>query len=90
MSKKYKGKYAVGENNPHWKEEPSYGSLHDWVRRHKKKTGFCTFCGKKGIIKGHEYGTHFANISHEYKRDLDDYVELCMSCHRKYDNLTKI
>jgi len=27
----------------------------------------------------------WANISGEYKRDVSDYIQLCPSCHRKFD-----
>lgn len=68
-----------GSENNQWKENPSYSTLHDWVRRHKGKPKKCEFCGKtEGML-------HWANISGEYKRDVDDYMSLCVSCHRKYD-----
>ncbi len=28
---------------------------------------------------------HWANISHKYKRDLDDWIEMCVPCHKAYD-----
>lgn len=26
-----------------------------------------------------------ANLSHEYKRDLNDFEQMCSKCHRAYD-----
>lgn len=70
----------LGEHNPHWKgADVGYAALHRWIARHKKKNGKCSQCG---AVKGR---TDWANISGEYKRELDDYVELCVSCHRRFD-----
>lgn len=55
-----------------------YDALHDWVNRHKGKAARCCHCGTKRNV-------HWANVSHEYRRDLSDYMSLCVSCHRKYD-----
>lgn len=57
-----------------------YHGLHIWVRKHKGKAIICQNCGKS-----HDR-IHWANISNEYKRDLDDWMQLCPSCHMQYDN----
>lgn len=62
-----------------FKENPSYASLHDWVSRHKGKAIKCEHCGN---INGR---IEWANLSHEYKRDLNDWLSLCKKCHVKYD-----
>lgn len=36
-----------------------------------------------GINKKQMY--HWANIDHKYRRLLDDYISMCVSCHRQYD-----
>lgn len=73
------------EANPAWKgDDVGYKNIHDWVRRHKAKTGKCVHClGEFGTATGH--ATHWANIDHTYRRVLDDYIELCPPCHKKYD-----
>ncbi len=59
-----------------------YDALHDWVRRHKGKPGpTCEQCGHDGS----EHRLEWANKSHEYLRDLDDWLPLCCICHRRYD-----
>lgn len=66
-------------------EECSYDSLHQWVRRHKGKPQKCVECGKtkdEGRIE-------WANISGTYRRDFDDWRELCVRCHRREDNKRK-
>jgi hypothetical protein len=51
-----------------------YSSLHTWVKRNKTKPLLCENCNEK---KPYD----LANISGEYKRDLNDYKWLCRKCH---------
>ncbi len=60
-------------------DQVGYSALHRWVRYWKIKTGVCVRCGTD------DKRTEWANISGEYLRDLDDYEELCCSCHQKQD-----
>lgn len=74
------------EKNFQWRgDEVGYDALHDWVNRYKERTGICEECGHCPVRKDGKVGTHFANISGEYLRDVDDYVELCPSCHKRMD-----
>lgn len=67
------------EKNPMWKgENVSYRSLHQWVVINKPKLELCEICGKKSRLD-------CANISGEYKRDVNDYQWLCRYCHMKKD-----
>ena len=73
---------GLGEKNINWKgDKVGYGGLHAWVRLHKIKPNKCTKCGKIG----NSYQIHWSNIDHKYKRNLNDYVALCVPCHKKYD-----
>lgn len=73
------GKY-IGKNNWNWKgENAGYNTIHTWVRRWKGKPDYCQLCGT--IKKRYTW----ANIDHKYRRNLDDYISLCYSCHRYYD-----
>ena len=74
-----KGTQGLMPTPKNLKEKPSYGALHQWVRRWKGKPPKCEVCGQT------ERRMTWANISREYKRDLDDFVALCYSCHKKYD-----
>lgn len=70
----------LSESNNNWKgDKVSYFNLHAWVYRHKGKACKCEKCGCEDKVQ-------WANKSHEYKRDLDDWLELCYWCHRKYDS----
>ena len=72
-----------GKNNHNWKDDDvGYRSLHDWVRAKLGTPDTCEKCGKSGL-KGCKI--HWANKSGEYKRDIKDWLRLCVSCHKKYD-----
>jgi hypothetical protein len=71
------------EGNPNWKgDEVGYEGLHGWVR---KQLGKPTKCIKCNSMKNLEW----ANKSREYKRDVNDWLSLCRSCHAKYDQILK-
>lgn len=71
----------VGEKNPSWKAEGiSYTHLHDWIRATLGKRNKCDFCGTTELRR-----YEWANKSRTYKRDLADWLRLCVPCHRKYD-----
>lgn len=56
-----------------------YCGLHDWISYHQGKACKCEHCGTtSGRIE-------WANKSHEYKRDISDWIQLCKKCHVKYD-----
>ena len=71
-------------NEKHWAwkgENVGYFALHSWVRRKLGTPQKCEHCGKT------ETGRYYwANKSHEYKRDLTDWLRLCGKCHAGYDN----
>ena len=72
----------ANEKNHNWKgNSVSFCGLHKWVYRYRGKPKKCTFCGKIGNPRQ----IHWANKSHKYIRDLSDFFELCVSCHKKYD-----
>ena len=82
-----------GINNPSWKgENAKYCSKHQAIYR---KYGKANKCENKNCIyprinsrgdmlkKPKKY--HWANISKKYKRDRNDWIMLCVSCHIKWD-----
>lgn len=69
----------LGSKNASWKgADAGYGALHMWVHRHFSKTGTCELCKS-------EKKTEWANISGDYLRMREDFLEMCISCHRRYD-----
>lgn len=70
----------TGTKNYGWKGNGvGYGVLHKWVKRWKGVAKKCIKCGETKKVQ-------WANKSHEYKRELDDWIELCYWCHRKFDS----
>lgn len=68
-----------GPDHPGWKgEQVAYPTIHSWVKRHKTKRGVCSRCAARRL-------TQWANVSGRYERDLDDFVEMCVPCHSRYD-----
>lgn len=89
MSEEVKQKISEGikrlnrldDKNTNWKgNKVGYQGLHIWIRRKLGKASKCNFCRstRKRIY-------HWANISGEYKRDSNDFMELCPECHVAYD-----
>ena len=71
-----------GERNHMWKaDRVGYHGLHHWVARQKGKPQKCENCGDTSDRK-----YEWANLSHKYKRDVDDWARFCTPCHRAYDN----
>lgn len=61
------------------KENISYKTLHEWIRRHKERTNECNRCGKRTI----KLVIH--NLDGKYTRNIEDYEWLCNKCHSEKD-----
>jgi len=71
--------FKKGQIPKNWKGDMvGYNALHRWVARHRGKAKICDECGSDKFVQ-------WANISREYKRELNDYREMCSKCHRTYD-----
>jgi len=77
-------KWVVWDDEHHnWKgDDVGYKALHDWVKRRLGTPTKCEHC---------KYQTEaplkiqWANLSGDYKRELGDWMPLCVKCHRAYD-----
>lgn len=67
------------------KHKKGYQAIHAWIKRRKGKANHCEECGLDKTPKGRINFFEWSNISETYKRDLTDWRQLCMSCHRKID-----
>lgn len=75
-------KIKSGKNHYKWKVEGiGYRGIHSWIEKALGKPNKCLVCGIEDI--GRRY--HWANISKQYKRDVGDWMRLCVPCHKKYD-----
>lgn len=69
----------LGEKNPQWRgNNVGYEALHEWIKRRIPRPKCCVHCGQQKALD-------LANISGEYKRDIDDWEYLCRLCHMKSD-----
>lgn len=78
-----KGKkvWYVGELSPTWKgDKAGYNAIHMWIRRHFVRTTYCEKCHAT-VVKRFEW----ANLSGEYRRDRDDWMNVCSVCHKAID-----
>ena len=76
-----------GENHFAWKggisrKNTDYRYLHNWINKSLWKSPQCEFCERDGL-SGHQI--HWANKSREYKKELTDWLRLCVKCHKAYD-----
>jgi hypothetical protein len=70
-----------GEKNGMWKgKNATMVAHHNWIKRRLGTPQKCELCG---TTEKRMY--HWANISHMYKRDVSDYMRVCVPCHKKYD-----
>lgn len=70
------------EDNLEWKgDQASYNAKHMWVYRRLGKPKKCTSCGLDDPIRMY----HWANISGQYMRNIDDWMRLCVPCHSDFD-----
>lgn len=73
--------FLFGEKNKAWKGDfASYSAMHKWVARQKGKPSKCEHCG---TIRARRF--EWANRDHSYRREPDDYIRLCVKCHRRWD-----
>lgn len=76
--------FMQGEDHPQWKGDGvGYTALHSWINRRLGKAVHCTFAQSIGSTCNTTY--EWANISHEYRRDLSDWMPLCQKCHLGFD-----
>ena len=73
----------VEEKSGMWKGDAvGYFGLHYWVYKHLGRPTTCEHCGKTGLIS---HQIHWANKYHTYERNVEDWIRLCVKCHKNYD-----
>ena len=57
--------------------------VHAWLKRKYPRTGVC----QNPDCSGKPYSrTEYANLwGHKYTKNVDDFMEMCPSCHKNYD-----
>lgn len=68
-----------------WKgDKAGYVAKHIWIAKHY---GRANHCERDHTHKAKRY--EWANVSGKYRRDREDYIQLCPSCHRRMDAKNK-
>ena len=68
-----------GENHHQWKgDNASYSAKHKWVNKEFGKPEKCFNCDSLDKL-------NWANVSNQHRRDRNDWIELCASCHKYFD-----
>lgn len=63
-----------------------YGKAHYWIAKQLGKPCICWHCG---LTDDNSRRFHWANKSEEYRLEIADWIRLCASCHKIYDNSRK-
>jgi len=85
-SRKCSQSFFVGEKAGNYKgNDVGYYGLHKWVEKELGKPKQCESCK---TVKAKKY--EWANKSHSYKRDKEDWVRLCSACHHYYDGTSSV
>ena len=74
---------GINEENVNWRGDlVGSTAIHTWVKRRLGTASKCEVCltpSAKLYV--------WANLSHEYKRELNDWKQMCHSCHMHFDRL---
>ncbi len=86
--------HMTGKKHWNYKEKPLYGTIHDWVGYHYGKANKCenpdcTYpridSKNRLLLKPRMFV--WANITGTYKRDINDWRQLCQSCNLIHDRI---
>lgn len=60
--------------------DKNYNKVHQYIRRNWQPADFCTQCGN---TEPRRY--EWANVTGVYSKNLEDYLPMCVPCHRSFD-----
>lgn len=66
------------ENQKFWRNKRAYDAVHQWVRYH---LGPANRCEEDITHEANRF--HWSNISSKYKRNKEDWKQLCPPCHAR-------
>lgn len=82
-SKKGIATVGAGEIHPLWRgDEVGYSGIHIWLKDNYGKASQCQNINCKSVSKNYDWAK-LRGV--EYKRNRSNFIQLCKSCHRKYD-----
>lgn len=65
--------------------------MHRWIQRNFDKPEKCSICDKLGVFNGSirkTWSIQWANTNGLYIRDSNDWIGLCVKCHKSFDKGT--
>ena len=75
-------KLFVGEKHPQWKDVVDHSTLHHWLRRNYGRANKCENQSCPQISLMFDYAL---KRGCEYRKNIENFLQLCRSCHLKYD-----
>ena len=70
-----------GANNYNWTGDAvGYQGVHRWINIVAGQPSHCVHCK---TTEDRKY--QWANVSGKYRRDINDFIRLCVPCHKRYD-----
>ena len=75
--------YTSEEKNPNWQgDSVGYHGIHGWLKTRYGKANKCEMINCKRVCKKYEWAL---KKGRKYMRVRNNFTELCVSCHKKYD-----
>lgn len=71
-----------GANAPNYRKVVGKSQVHKWLEVHYGKDNICEGIDCRGIATWYDWALKKGRT---YKRDRDNFLRLCRSCHRRYD-----
>ena len=76
-----------GANHFRWKGDNIRNeTLHQWLASNFGKADHCENCDGEKIPKGKKHWFEWSNKTGQYNRRRENWWQLCVPCHRKYDD----
>lgn len=78
--KKHLSQTMSGKNSPHWRDDVGYRGIHLWINKVHGKARICELADESCSSV-----YHWSNKSGQYLRDENDWQQLCVSHHKRFD-----
>ena len=84
-------KSRSGKSHWGWKgDKVGYQGLHDWIYKIGGKADHCDNCGNTEKPKGKKRWFEWSCKNNIYTRNIEDWLQLCVRCHREHDEWIKM
>jgi hypothetical protein len=86
-------KYLTRSGKKHWAYKggrAGYVALHEYISQRLGIANLCEQCKRKTVPKNRKTWFEWSCKVKPYTRNLKDWWQLCIPCHRKYDGWDKM